>query len=223
MQPTYLPWAGYFNLIVNADEFVFLDDVQFEKQSWQNRNKIIINSKEHWLSVPVNRKGLGTHIKDVIVDDTQKWRKKHINSISQSYSGLKYYKYLEEVLTIIDDSSLIKLMDINVKIISSICNILQIKKDFIKSSELACKGFRSKKLLNIIKKLNCNSYLSPQGSKDYINNDAILNNSNINIYFQDYKVKDYKQKNIQSFISHLSIIDVIANIGIKETIAYIDN
>jgi len=223
MQPTYLPWAGYFNLILNADVFVFLDDVQFEKQSWQNRNKILINLKEHWLSVPVKRKGLDTHIKDVVVDDTQKWRKKHISTISQNYCGHRYFEYLEEVLAIIGDSSLINLMDLNVKIISYICDILLIKKDFIKSSELACNGSRSQKLINIIKKLNCNSYLSPQGSKNYIDNDALFNKTNIDICFQDYKVKRYKQNNTKTFISYLSIIDVIANLGIKNTRTYISN
>lgn len=221
MQPTYLPWAGYFNLILNADIFVFLDDVQFEKQSWQNRNKIIIGSKEHWLSIPVKRKGLATIIKDVVVDDTQRWRKKHISAISQNYCSSEHYNKLKLVLDIINDSAQSNLADINMNIINALCKILLIKKEFIRSSELACTGTRSEKLVNIIKKLNCNRYLSPIGSKNYIENDAVFCKTDIDIDYQHYKVKDYKQKNINSFISHLSIIDVIANLGISDTQQYI--
>jgi len=223
MQPTYLPWAGYFNLILNADIFVFLDDVQFEKQSWQNRNKIIIDSKEHLLSIPVKRNGLKTAIKDVLVDDTQKWRKKHISAISQNYCGHKYYKNVKIVLDIINDSTLIHLVDINMSIIQSLCDILSIKKEFIRSSELACVGTRSEKLANVINHLNCNRYLSPIGSKTYIENDAVLSNTDIDIGYQNFKLKDYKQKNTESFISYLSIIDVIANVGILGTQLYISD
>ncbi len=223
MQPTYLPWAGYFNLILNADIFVFLDDVQFEKQSWQNRNKIIIDSKEHLLSIPVKRNGLKTAIKDVLVDDTQKWRKKHISAISQNYCGHKYYKNVKIVLDIINDSTLIHLVDINMSIIQSLCDILSIKKEFIRSSELACAGTRSEKLVNVINHLNCNRYLSPIGSKTYIENDVLLSDNDIDIGYQNFKLKDYKQKNMESFISYLSIIDVIANLGILGTQLYISD
>jgi len=223
MQPTYLPWAGYFNLILNADIFVFLDDVQFEKQSWQNRNKILIDSKEHLLSIPVSRKAFNTTIKDVVVDDTQKWRKKHISAISQNYCGHKYYENFKPVLGIINDVSHVNLIDINIRIIHFICEILSIKKEFINSSELFCSGTRSEKLVNIIQALKCNRYYSPIGSKNYINNDAVFCNTDIDINYQSFILKDYKQKNIGSFISHLSIIDVIANLGILGTQRYIRN
>ena len=78
MQPTYLPWAGYFNLISSSDFFVFLDDVQFSKQSWQNRNRILIGDKMHWLTVPVLRENLKDKIYKIKIDDTRNWRKKHI-------------------------------------------------------------------------------------------------------------------------------------------------
>ena len=223
MQPTYLPWAGYFNLILNSDIFVFLDDVQFEKQSWQNRNKILINSKENWLTVPVNRKGLNSYINEINVEDTQKWRKKHVTSISQGYSRHPYFQHLEKVLNIIQDKSLIKLIDINVNIIITLCNLLKIKKEFVRSSDLGCNGTRSEKLLKIIKKLGCSNYLSPQGSKDYIQKDGVLENSNIDVSYQDYKIKSYNQRKSESFISHLSIIDVITNLDLAETNIYINN
>ena len=62
MQPTFLPWAGYFNLIAEVDTFVFLDDAQLQKNSWHNRNQILLNHKKHWISVPVKRSNLGQTI-----------------------------------------------------------------------------------------------------------------------------------------------------------------
>ena len=57
MQPTFMPWTGYFHMIKNSDLFIFLDDVQFNKRSWQQRNKFLQLQKEIYLTVPVNSKG----------------------------------------------------------------------------------------------------------------------------------------------------------------------
>ena len=87
MQPTYIPWAGYFNLISQADKFVFLDDVQFAASSWQQRNRIIFNGKIHMLTVPVLVKGRPDQlIREVQTDETQKWRQKHLSILRQAYS-----------------------------------------------------------------------------------------------------------------------------------------
>ena len=67
MQPTYLPWSGFFNLISDVDVFVILDDVQFEKQSWQSRNRILQNGKELMLSIPIASQSHKTLIKDIII------------------------------------------------------------------------------------------------------------------------------------------------------------
>ena len=81
MQPTYLPWLGYFDLIARSDIFVFLDDVQFSYRSWQQRNRILDLGKEKMLTVPVVRRGNRTNILDTVIDERQLWREKHFNSI----------------------------------------------------------------------------------------------------------------------------------------------
>ena len=86
MQPTYLPWAGYFNLISHADTFVILDDVQFAARSWQQRNRVVLNGEPHMLTVPVLAKGRpGMLIREAHTDETQKWRPKHIATIHRAY------------------------------------------------------------------------------------------------------------------------------------------
>ena len=75
MQPTYLPWEGYFNLISKADKFIFLDDVQFVKQSWQSRNYILSSNGKLLLSIPIKKHDLSTNINKIKINDNQNWRK----------------------------------------------------------------------------------------------------------------------------------------------------
>jgi len=84
MQPTYLPWMGLFDLIDQADVFVFYDTVQFEKQSWQQRNRIRTPGGPQWLTVPVYQ-SLGQPITDVRINNTARWRHKHWQSLVTYY------------------------------------------------------------------------------------------------------------------------------------------
>ena len=79
MQPTYIPWAGYFDLINRSDVFVFLNNVQFSKQSWQVKNKILSNGNELKLTVPIKKARLSTNIDQIIIDDSH--LEKHLKSI----------------------------------------------------------------------------------------------------------------------------------------------
>lgn len=90
-QPHYLPWLGYFAKWVAADLFVFLDTVQYEKNGWQNRNRIKTREGPRWLTVPV-RARLGTPIRDVLVDSSQNWRARHLTTIENAYGGTKEWR-----------------------------------------------------------------------------------------------------------------------------------
>src|SRR3989338_4487567 len=93
MQPTYLPWLGYFELIDSCDLFIFLDDVQFVRKSWQQRNKIKTPAGELLLTVPVLTKGkLEQQIKDVGINNDLPWRTKHLGSIKNNYQRAPFYK-----------------------------------------------------------------------------------------------------------------------------------
>ena len=85
MQPTYLPWIGYFDLIKQADVFVFLSDVQFSKQGWQVKNKIKNKESEITLTIPVKRAPLNTLINQTKIDMSKRWKKTHLKSIYYSY------------------------------------------------------------------------------------------------------------------------------------------
>ena len=102
-----------------------------------------------------------------------------------------------------------------------ICELLDLSSKIVHSKDLSLKGGRSERLLKILEVLNCDTYHSPAGSRDYIEQDNVLPNSKINIVYQNFIPQSYRQHNSKIFYSHLSIIDVIANIGLDKTIEYI--
>ena len=89
-QPQYLPWLGYFDKMDKCDAFVFLDDVQFKKNEWQNRNKVKTAEGWQWLSVPVFH-DFGQKINQVKINNTVQWRRKHLNALVSNYAKSSFY------------------------------------------------------------------------------------------------------------------------------------
>jgi hypothetical protein len=221
MQPTYLPWAGYFNLIASVDTFVFLDDVQFDRRSWQSRNRIFDGGNVSWLSCPVKKAPRETLIQDLILSQELNWRQVHTKKIQLNYANAAFYDDLMPIFSALEELESAHLSKVNQTLIRTICDILHIDTTFINASDLKVGGVRSEHLLNICKYIACEEYLSPQGSKDYLMEDGTFSNSGVELAFQHYDPPPYAQKHSNEFVSHLSIIDVIANIGVSETKPYI--
>ena len=86
MQPTYLPWIGYFDLIDRVDCFVFLDSVQFDRRSWQQRNRVLTTQGPRWVTVPVKSKGRrDQRICDVEIDQSSEFGRKHLETLRHAY------------------------------------------------------------------------------------------------------------------------------------------
>lgn len=221
MQPTYLPWAGYFNLIARSDCFVFLDDVQFEKQSWQNRNRILQKDTIHWLTVPVKRVHLSDLIHEIRIDEQKDWRRKHIELLRHSYGKHPHGKMAIDLVegVLIGSSGL--LSQLNREFILATCELLGLKRKFFLSSELGVDGARSERLSSICNALGCDTYLSPVGATEYLRQDGVFHESIINLEFQDFESTPYTQSGHKGFVSHLSIVDVLANAGVKQTYDYV--
>ena len=223
MQPTYLPWSGYFNLIYKTDIFIFLDDAQFSKGSWHNRNRILNNCKEKWITVPIKKHKLSTNLDEILIADQKKWRESHINLIYQAYHRHPFFKNVEELIKFINDIEITNLSQLNIDLITFISKKLSLKNKFLKSSETKSKKKRTEKLIDLLEKYNVTEYFSPKGSKAYLTKDNFVNKTNISLDYQDYETKKYEQyinKN-DIYIDKLSIIDVLANLGWVKTRDYI--
>lgn len=218
MQPTYLPWIGYFDLINSVDYFVFLDDVQFNKRSWQQRNRILLNGKEKLLTVPVLTKGKQQQlINEVRIDYTQNWVKDHIQTLEIAYSK---HPYGSEIINLYIETVEKKpafLSNLNKELIKEIMIRKDLQTITLSSSDIPVSGKKSEYLLNICKYLNVNTYVSAVGSREYIEEEGLFEKSEIEVIYQSFTPFTYTQKNSESFFPYLSGLDLIANVGFSET------
>jgi hypothetical protein len=223
MQPTYLPWSGYFNLIALVDVFVFLDNVQFERQSWQSRNRILLQGREHLLVVPVESAPLSTPICEVVTSENRgNWRSDHLKTLKSAYGKAPYGRQLIELLEpFYSLSAPVELGAFNKEIIQRLSHELHLPARFITASNLKCTGERTQRLIAICKEVSASTYVSPQGSADYLAEDDFSGISDVSLEIQSFLPSPYRQYRSNEFISHLSIIDVIANIGLAHASTYV--
>jgi hypothetical protein len=224
MQPTYIPWAGYFNLISKAQTFVFLDDVQFAASSWQQRNRIIFNGQTHMLTVPVLVKGRPEQlIRETLTDETQKWRQKHLSVLRQAYSRHPHGKAATEVVEGVLKRPTQALAEINIGLIEEFCRCMEIPLRRIRSSELNLGGKKSAHVVEICRHFQADTYLSAAGSRDYIEEEGLLSAADLRVLYQNFAATPYPQLGAAEFVSHMSIVDIAANIGFAAARAYVDS
>ena len=207
MQPTYLPWLGYFDLINSADVFVFLDHAQYSKQSWHQRNKIRDKNGEPMLTIAVTKESSKEKpINNVLIDLNKKPLVKHFKSIQANYAKSKNYTEVYPELEKIYSKKHTKLVDLNIDLIKYGCQKMEIKTELVLSSSLNLHQPKVEGIIEICKHLECDHYLSPVGSKSYIEENDIFCKNNIGLSYQNYEHISYQQINYPDFISHLSFI-----------------
>jgi hypothetical protein len=212
MQPTYLPWLGYFDLIAQADVFVFLDDVQFERRSWQSRNRIVSSGGEQMLSVSVRKHDQQTALCDIILADDPPWRGKHIEAVRHAYAkrpyGAEAIAFLEAQLAPLTNQ---RLVDLHCGLIEAAAGELGLKSQFVRASALGCGGTRSEHLLEICRTVGARTYISPMGSRDYMLEDGVFAAAGLPVRFRRFAVLPYTQG--REFTPYMSFLDSVANLG----------
>lgn len=209
-QPQFFPWLGYFEKIASSDVFVLLDDVQFKKNEWQNRNRIKTAGGPQWLTVPVQYH-FPEKIMEVKINNQVDWKKKHLHALEYNYSKAEYFNSVNPVISAIYDNNWDGISDLNTITIQKSMEILKINTPLIKSSELNMPGSSTERLVNICKHFKASSYIAGQGGKDYLD-ESLFIKENIKVVYQDFKHPVYKQC-FGDFLSHMSIIDLLCNCG----------
>lgn len=217
MQPTYLPWLGYFDLIRNVDIFVVYDHVQFEKQSWQQRNRIRNKQGEIMLTVSVlHENGLERRVRDVKIDHIRNVLRKHLMSIQLSYAKALNFKVIFPELEKIYTQKPVTLVELNMQLIQLGMKFLHVQKELVYSGEMAVQGQKVEALIDVCQKLGCDQYLSPVGSKRYIDENNLFPENGIVLDYQQFVPPVYHQHKGTDFISHLSFIDYLFNVDLEE-------
>jgi hypothetical protein len=221
-QPEFLPWAGYFNKIIQSDVFIIVDDVQYKKRTFENRNKIRSNNdKGHvFITIPVEKCGSFPRINEVYAVDNN-WRDIMLKSLYLSYSKSPYFDEVEALIKECLYSS-DKLVTINVCLIKKILKYLAIKRKVLIQSELNISAKNGTELIVNLARYDCcnNIYLSGPHGRDYLDFDH-LERVNQKIVFSDFIHPEYNQMHY-GFISHMSIVDLLFNYG-KKSVEFISN
>ena len=221
MQPTYLPYLGYFQLMAKADVFVFLDDVQFARRSWQQRNRIWGAAGEVMLSVPVQKTDREALIADIKVSDTEPWRENHLASLRHAYAKRPFFEEGMAFMAAQLGAQTAGLADLNIAIIEAVAARLGLVPQFVRASALSTPDHRSEHLLAICRAVGADAYLSPMGSHDYMIEDRVFAAASFPVYFQSFTEVPYAQ-GFAPFVPYMAFIDAVMNVGWAEMRRLID-
>ncbi len=209
-QPAYLPWLGYFDKIVKSDVFIFMDSVQYSKNDFINRNKIKTPHGSAWLTIPVKTKGhISNTIKDIAIDYTKPWVKKHLNAIRINYSKAPNFSNLMPKLEALYEKKLENIAELCWHQLQFWLEHLQVKTKIIKLSELHIHSKKSNLILDLCKQTQSSIYYSGARGKDYLVLDD-FSMSGIQVEFQEFTHPEYKQLHGE-FEPYLGIIDFCMN------------
>jgi hypothetical protein len=221
-QPNLYPYGGFFSKMAKVDEFVIVDNTQYVKKQYHNRNRIkLLNGDTVWLSIPVKNSGRYKQlINEVEIDNAQDWRQKHKNTLLRNYKKSpffdKYYPGFEELLS----KEWIRLFDFNFEFIKLSAEYIGIETPLLVASEIGAQGKASGLILDICRKTGGDAYLHGKHANDYVDFD-LLKDAGIENYLQNFESEQYFQHG-KNFVPNLSVLDILFNCG-EETLVVLDD
>ena len=210
-QPQYLPWLGYFDKIRRADVFCYLDNVQYKKNDWQNRNRIKTAQGWQWLTVPVHYR-YPQKICEVTINNTVKWKNKHRQALISNYNRAPYFKEFFELLEPVYLKDWELLCELNMHLIERLKDALKLdQQPTVKASDFDLSEDPTDRLIDICQVLKADTYLSGQDGVNYMNMER-FEQRGIRVIVQDFKHPVYPQA-FEGFQSHMSVVDLLFNCG----------
>ncbi|MET0490589.1 MAG: WbqC family protein [Acidimicrobiales bacterium] len=209
MQPTYLPWLGYLDLMDQVDTFVLLDTVAFDYRSWQHRNRIPgPDGEPTWLSVPVSKATRRSAIDDVKIAVGAEFPDRHVNVLAERYREVAVPGLLHEVTARIAGAADGRLVDLTVPLVAWLADRFAITTPLVLASELPGDGRRSGLLASLAEAVGADRYVSPPGSLDYLAEDhTAFDERSIEVLVHRYDHPHYDQGS-GPFQSHCSALDL---------------
>lgn len=212
-QSNYIPWKGYFDLIDQADVTVLLDDVQFTRRDWRNRNRIKHRGGLQWLSIPIQVKGrFDQTIREAVVSDAS-WAQRHWAGIRHAYKPAPFYEdiasWLEPLYLECDETHL---SQINRRFLDAICAVLGIRTEFRWSWDFEPEENPSRRLLSICEALAATEYLSGPAAKSYLDLE-LFERAGVAVRWMDYSGYSEYQQLWGEFEHGVSVVDLLFNVG----------
>jgi WbqC-like protein len=217
LQPSYIPWRGYFDQIRRADLFIFYDDVQYDKHGWRNRNQIKTAHGKQWLTIPVHSAGAthGLPIKETRIDWSKPWARDHLKAFISSYSRAAHFADYLPLLHSFYDRRDEYLADFTIATTITLARELGIEQTrFMRSSELqGIKGQKTERLIQILRCVGATQYLSGPSAMEYIEAEQ-FSRAGIALEFIDYHYPEYPQMH-PPYDGQVTILDLLFNVGSK--------
>lgn len=213
VQSNYVPWKGYFDLIGMVDEFVLLDDAQFTKRDWRNRNLIKTASGSQWLTIPVQVSGR-YHQR---IDETQiadaSWAGRHWETLRHAYSRARFFPWASELLEpLYGDSGAEPLSVVNRRFLVRICEALGITTQLSWSTDYCANGASTDRLVDLCVQSGASEYLSGPAARAYLD-ESIFAAAGVTVTWMDYEgYAEYPQLH-PPFDHRVSIVDLLFNVG----------
>jgi hypothetical protein len=216
LQPSYLPWLGFFEQMARVDCFVLYDDVQYDKQGWRNRNRIKNREGIQWITVPILTKGKRSQlINQAQISLDTNWSIKHLASLETNYRNAGYFNDFFLKIEPLLKKQWQNLFDLNFELLNLLKEHLGIKTQLVLSSSLLKKlpkdASPESRLIEICEKVGGDTLYEGAAGQNYIDT-RLFKKANIGIIYQQYDHPVYKQL-YGDFVPYLSIVDLIFNEG----------
>jgi hypothetical protein len=212
-QPHYLPWLGYLHRMAQADLFVVLDHVQFERGNYQNRTRVRVNGAPHWLTVPVEQHSQKERIADKRVENRLDWARAHFETLRRAYASTGHFSAYAADLRAVYSTQWERLTDLNDALLEILRRAFDIRTPLVKSSTLGVGGHKSELVLNICRAVGAKGLLvGLGGSREYLDRAAFAS-AGIELRFQEFRHPEYTQRGSAPFTPGLSAVDLLFNCG----------
>jgi hypothetical protein len=222
LQPSFIPWRGYFGQIRKADLFIFYDDVQYDKHGWRNRNQIKTAQGKQWLTIPVHSKGVteGIPIKDVRIDWSRPWGKAHLKALTFAYNKTPHFKDYLPLLESFYNRHDECLADFTIETTVLLSRELGIASTrFLRSSELpGIHGVKTDRLIQILKQVSAKHYISGPAARDYVEKEK-FDEAGITLEYMEYAYPEYPQL-YPPYDPYVTILDLLFMTG-KSAVEFI--
>lgn len=209
MQPYFLPYIGYFQLMAAVDKFVILDDVHFINRGWINRNRLLLHGSPHMFTVPLRAASQNRRISDIDLVDESRWRERLIRTARQAYSRAPFFHKVFPMFERMVSFPPIHLKDYVLNALTEVRSYLDIHVELVKSSSdyhnSELKGWR--RIVDICRKENADIYINPIGGTDLYSREE-FQRVGINLYFLQSRQITYSQGD-RPYVPWLSILDVL--------------
>tara|TARA_B100000768_G_scaffold105002_1_gene97545 strand:- start:4255 stop:4980 length:726 start_codon:yes stop_codon:yes gene_type:complete len=215
-QSNYIPWKGYIDTIISADDVILYDDMQYTKRDWRNRNLIVTPSGLKWMSIPVNVSGkFNQSIYEVELNNNT-WCQDHWNLLTQNYKKAAYFNEVEGTIKSWYEQAqvLTHLSQVNTHFLQNILDALSSKKDLLQSNKFQYGEGKSERLLNLCKQRGATEYLSGPKAKDYLDI-SIFEKENIKVSFSEFNSYNSYTQLQEGFDHGVTILDLFFNLGFE--------